>query len=180
MTPCFRESDGDYYFRHLTNPSCIGDPANPAGSKQRLVRGGASRRRTVPRPGVVSGLPQNGLHSFRQKANSTVSSQGLPQEQTNLADGLLAESGLWGLSRPASFPGRDESPRAALDPPRWASNSGQENLRGYRFGCRLGRRQGSGQHLARLRMRAVTGSSAPMRRGWKALARGRWCGRLLA
>ena len=34
VTPCYRSTDGAHYFRHLNNPDCIGDPANPAGAKQ--------------------------------------------------------------------------------------------------------------------------------------------------
>lgn len=37
VTICYRKRDKAHYFRHLTpeNNKCIGDPANPAGAKQR-------------------------------------------------------------------------------------------------------------------------------------------------
>lgn len=34
VTPYYRKWDRAYYFRHLTNPNCIGNPANPRRSKQ--------------------------------------------------------------------------------------------------------------------------------------------------
>jgi hypothetical protein len=34
VTPCYRQSDQAYYFRHLTKPDCIGEPSNPRRSKQ--------------------------------------------------------------------------------------------------------------------------------------------------
>ena len=34
VTPCYRQKDRAHYFKHLTEPNCIGNPANPRRSKQ--------------------------------------------------------------------------------------------------------------------------------------------------